>query len=589
MLQAKEYLDFSVVVDIRYGKHAKPPKDVERARETLAGSFVIPASTFDNSFLTIVHGSDFATPSFITFVANSPDVAEEWGEAIFKVATNLLSLNGSVMHFISKAHAKLRFGSRGNDFYPTDISKLIVPSERNKEERKIVETAIKSVDVLLEKDKSRIVGDSFGEEKFYQFYRVLTIRSEINTIFDKINKSKNTKKDKDKDKDKDTEKTATISVEQFINFLNEEQRDPRLNEILYPYYTTVSTQKLITLYEPNESLAKKGQLSIDGFIRFLIGEDNGVLAEEHLDLRPEDMNEPLAHYFINSSHNTYLTGHQLRGKSSVEIYRQVLLARSRSVELDCWDGPNNEPLITHGLPAITFVTPVLFKDVIEAIAESAFKTSPYPVILSFENHCSSKQQAKMAQYCRDIFGDMLLTEPLPTYPLEPGIPLPSPVALQKKIIIKNKKTELNKATDGEIAAKLEKTRSVGWNDRLPSGLTLPAQESTDSTKTDVAADESDRPPRPPLEQGASMDSISQAPNLIGVATVNGQYVEATAIVTDQSTISLVTATAGSQEIVDCDDPDEVGELQKQIVRDTIQVGSELSALVNYMRAMGKFT
>lgn len=29
------------------------------------------------------------------------------------------------------------------------------------------------------------------------------------------------------------------------------------------------------------------------------------------------------------------------------------------------------------------------QDVIEAIAESAFKTSPYPVILSFENHVDS--------------------------------------------------------------------------------------------------------------------------------------------------------------------------------------------------------
>ena len=30
---------------------------------------------------------------------------------------------------------------------------------------------------------------------------------------------------------------------------------------------------------------------------------------------------------------------------------------------------------------------LFYQDVIEAIAESAFKTSDYPVILSFENHC----------------------------------------------------------------------------------------------------------------------------------------------------------------------------------------------------------
>jgi len=45
-----------------------------------------------------------------------------------------------------------------------------------------------------------------------------------------------------------------------------------------------------------------------------------------------------------------MAGHQLTGKSSVEIYRQALLAGCRCVELDCWDGKgaDEEPIITHG-------------------------------------------------------------------------------------------------------------------------------------------------------------------------------------------------------------------------------------------------
>ncbi|PWA27134.1 hypothetical protein CCH79_00011634 [Gambusia affinis] len=88
------------------------------------------------------------------------------------------------------------------------------------------------------------------------------------------------------------------------------------------------------------------------------------------------------------------------------------------------------------------------QEVIEAIAESAFKASPYPVILSFENHVDSpKQQAKMAEYCRTIFGDALLIDPLDKYPLEQNVPLPSPQELMGKILIKNKKKpQLEKTT-----------------------------------------------------------------------------------------------------------------------------------------------
>ena len=60
---------------------------------------------------------------------------------------------------------------------------------------------------------------------------------------------------------------------------------------------------------------------------------------------------------------------------------------------------------------------IFLQEVLEAIAESAFKTTDYPLTLSFENHCSQKVQVKMAQYCKDILGDYLLTEPLPTHPV----------------------------------------------------------------------------------------------------------------------------------------------------------------------------
>ncbi|XP_053494988.1 1-phosphatidylinositol 4,5-bisphosphate phosphodiesterase delta-3-A isoform X2 [Ictalurus furcatus] len=182
--------------------------------------------------------------------------------------------------------------------------------------------------------------------------------------------------------------------------------------------TLVHAQSLILTYELNEWARKNQLMTANGFTMYMLSKENVVFDPEH-GLVYQDMSQPLSHYFISSSHNTYLTKDQVMGESSAEPYIRALSHGCRCVELDCWDG-DREPVIYHGH---TLTSKVPFREVVEAIAEYAFKASPYPLILSLENHCSVEQQEVMAQQLRSILGDKLLTKPLNNHKCDS---LPSP-------------------------------------------------------------------------------------------------------------------------------------------------------------------
>nr|AAI45250.1 Plcb2 protein [Mus musculus] len=407
----------------------------------------------DNHFLlktlTVVSGPDMVDLTFYNFVSYKENVGKDWAEDVLALAKHPMTVNAPRSTFLDKILVKLKMQLNPEGKIPVKNFFQMFPADRKR-----VEAALGACHLAKGKNDA-INPEDFPESVYKSFLMSLCPRPEIDEIFTSYH----------------SKAKPYMTKEHLTKFINQKQRDPRLNSLLFPPARPEQVQVLIDKYEPSGINVQRGQLSPEGMVWFLCGPENSVLAHDTL-LIHQDMTQPLNHYFINSSHNTYLTAGQFSGLSSAEMYRQVLLSGCRCVELDCWKGkpPDEEPIITHGF---TMTTDILFKEAIEAIAESAFKTSPYPVILSFENHVDSpRQQAKMAEYCRSMFGETLLTDPLENFPLKPGIPLPSPEDLRGKILIKNKKNQFSGpaspskkpggVAEGSLPSSVPVEEDTGW-------------------------------------------------------------------------------------------------------------------------------
>ncbi|XP_024259460.1 1-phosphatidylinositol 4,5-bisphosphate phosphodiesterase delta-4 [Oncorhynchus tshawytscha] len=337
--------------------------------------------------------------SNLDLVAESPSEAQVWIRGVRKLIQNTKSMND-----------KERLDQWIWDWFQK--------ADKNKDGRmnfKEVRTLLKMMNVDMNEEYALrlfTMADNsesgcLENEEFVQFYKMLTEREDVWRVF--------------QDYSRDGQILTLAELEDFLK--QEQQEGERSLE---------HAQELIDRYEPSENAKKHGAMSIDGFQMYLVSPEGAILDPQLLALH-QDMSQPLSHYFICSSHNTYLMDDQLRGQSSQEAYIQALKRGCRCVEVDCWDGPNGEPVVYHGH---TFTSKILFRDVITTLAEYAFKVSEFPVILSLENHCSMEQQRVMAQLLDTILGDTLLRAPLDRLvPQE----LPSPQDLKGKVLLKAKK------------------------------------------------------------------------------------------------------------------------------------------------------
>ncbi|XP_075789088.1 1-phosphatidylinositol 4,5-bisphosphate phosphodiesterase delta-4 isoform X2 [Pelodiscus sinensis] len=279
--------------------------------------------------------------------------------------------------------------------------------------------------IFQEADRSE--SETLEDEEFVLFYTALTQRGEVLRIFQEF-----------------SEAGKKLTLLEFADFLQQEQQEPENSKEL--------AMQLIDRYEPSETAKVRHMLTIDGFLLYLLSPDGDIFDPAHESLC-QDMTQPLCHYFISSSHNTYLLADQLQGQSSIEGYIRALKRGCRCVEVDCWDGRGGEPVVCHGH---TLTSQISFQDVVAALGQYAFQASDYPVILSLENHCGPEQQHALAQHLTGILGERLLTAPLEGW--DPAR-LPSPEALRGKILLKGKRAESpahslsgqpDEATEGDV-------------------------------------------------------------------------------------------------------------------------------------------
>ncbi|XP_032234673.2 1-phosphatidylinositol 4,5-bisphosphate phosphodiesterase delta-4 isoform X2 [Nematostella vectensis] len=279
---------------------------------------------------------------------------------------------------------------------------------------------------------------ALNKEEFAEFFKAIATRDEIVEIMNKFASGK-----------------AHMNVEDLQKFLYKQG----VKEVSKQYCDII-----ISTYEPTEEGQRDKQLGIDGLTNYLLSKEGDIFDTAH-DKVYQDMRQPLSHYFIASSHNTYLMEDQLKGPSSVDAYINAFNKGCRCVELDCWDGDNGDPIVYHGH---TLTSKIKFKDIIQAVAEHAFKVSDYPVILSLENHCNIENQRKIAEHLENILGDKLFKDPVDTALTS----LPSPESLKGKVLIKGKKLK----PEQEMAAVEEDDGTVSDED-----------EAADIEQEDLAA------------------------------------------------------------------------------------------------------
>uniref|UniRef100_A0A4W2F4Z9 Phosphoinositide phospholipase C n=1 Tax=Bos indicus x Bos taurus TaxID=30522 RepID=A0A4W2F4Z9_BOBOX len=419
----KAKLDISAIKEIRLGKNT----------ETFRNNGLADQICEDCAF-SILHGENYES---LDLVANSADVANIWVSGL----RYLVSRSKQPLDFMEGNQNTPRFMWLKTVFEAADIDgNGIMLEDTSVELIKQLNPTLKESKIRLkfkeiQKSKEKLT-TRVTEEEFCEAFCELCTRPEVYFLLVQISKNK-----------------EYLDANDLMLFLEAEQGVTHITEDM--------CLDIIRRYELSEEGRQKGFLAIDGFTQYLLSSECNIFDPEQSKVA-QDMTQPLSHYYINASHNTYLIEDQFRGPADINGYVRALKMGCRSIELDVNDGSDNEPILCNRNNMTTHLS---FRSVIEVINKFAFVASEYPLILCLGNHCSLPQQKVMVQQMKKVFGSKLYTEA----PLLSESYLPSPEKLKRMIIVKGKKLPSDtdvlegEVTDEDEEAEMSRRMSVDYN------------------------------------------------------------------------------------------------------------------------------
>lgn len=385
------YLDIIKIDEIRYGWRTDDFLHISRAMRKAKGCQpMTEAKCFSIHF----------NYNSMSLQAEDDETAKRWVNAL-QFLTNMVQLDATRNRFSPSFWFRRYFREaveieKTGTFTYAKCKKLL--DDLNV---RLDETTIKSHFEEANTDKTRSKAmQVLTEEEFVEFFQLISQNKAVDNLYKELcgaDSQLSTKKLKD----------FLVDVQGLMD-VTEEQ----VEEMMKTY--------------------KAEQLS--GFKSLLYSEMFDIRKEEHRRIH-QNMTRPLSHYWIRSSHNTYLTSDQLVGRSSIEGY--IRAQNSACIELDLHDGPDGEAIIRHGH---TLTSMILARDVLEyAIRPYAFLKNDYPVILSIEDHLSDIQRRRFIHDFQEVFGEdvcLIDTDRLDQFP--------SLEELKRKIILKGSRSKYGK-------------------------------------------------------------------------------------------------------------------------------------------------